>query len=165
MRSQNTPSFILTTEELHRLLVLHHYFLNRSSPDNPKSIHDILDYLEHINLKTSRATLYRDLNERLPKLTGREVCHKKNKLINEISPCRWDAEVSDRDVEDEFCYQSGYYYNEDCWNTLNPFPIPMTEAQFNSIQRLKDFAENTKNQQLESDLQTLSDFLVRFKAD
>ena len=150
MQNSSSPSFILTTEELHRLLVLHRYFVKRSSPSNPKSVHDISAYLESVNLKTSRATLYRDL-EKLPKLTGKEVFHKKNKIPFEIG-----------EGEYEICEKSGFYYNDNYSDTLNLFPIPITEEQFSAIKRLKYFAKSIENKQIYDDLQTLSDLLEKF---
>lgn len=152
-KEQPVFPLILTTEELHRLLVLHHYFINHTSENDSKTIQDIMDYLEDMGIKVSIQTAYRDL-ERLSKLAGREIKHKRNKKQFEIG-----------DDEYEYCEQSGLYYNIFYFDTLNPFPIPVTKEQYEAIERLKDYVslELPEDSQTEKDLKTFEDLLKRFQ--
>ena len=148
------PVSMLTTDSLRRLLILNNFFINHTSETDIKSVQDIIDYLkrfERSKIKSSRATLYRDLKQ-LKKLTGCENFHKKNKLPSEISAGEY-----------EICDESGYYYTEYAKRYAFDFnftlPFPITQEQVDALKRLKDTAERSNDKERAADLKIVSELV------
>lgn len=144
-------STVLTTENLFRILIINKYLMKYSNENNVRSVQDILNYLKEKGIKTSRATLYRNLQQ-LKQLSGCENYHKRNKIPYEIG-----------DDEFEVVDETGYYYTSETKYEALDFqinlPIPLTEEHFKAINNIKEFAQNNNNLNLETDCIILSEFL------
>ncbi|MBQ3825456.1 MAG: hypothetical protein II811_04910 [Spirochaetaceae bacterium] len=150
-KNKTPPMLALCTDELRRILLLYSYFMQHTSAENPKQVQDMLDYLAKYNIKCSRSAIYRDLKN-LERMFGFETYHKRNKYYDE----------NEIDVDEyDWCGKSGYYFSDDAWGQwhFNFLPAPVSAEQLQSLDRLRDFAQNSENTELKNDLQNLSDIL------